>query len=179
MPSAFADSGYTYAVTSETTRCITGYVGTENNLVIPNKIDGYSVTAIGAEAFSGTQTITGVVIPEGVVSIGEFAFDASCVKSITLPASVKTLGMQSFSNCIYLTQINLPEGLTDLPETVFAFCPALRTIVLPQSMKTIGVGAFAYCHALTYVNIPEGVKIFDDSTFVRCDSITSSPFLKA
>lgn len=55
---------------------ITGYVEEPNgNLVIPGELDGFPVTGIGA-AFMYCHGLTDVTIPEGVTSIGDYAFAA-------------------------------------------------------------------------------------------------------
>jgi len=77
---------------------VTGYVGTETDIVIPNSIDGYRVTAIGDGAFEDMQ-IKSVIIPDGVISIGWFAFNG-CMRltSVTVPSSVKEIGYSAFGS---------------------------------------------------------------------------------
>ena len=54
---------------SEVGLTITSYEGSEKEVVIPNEIDGYKVSAIGKQAFKDNTTMTSVVIPEGVSNI--------------------------------------------------------------------------------------------------------------
>ena len=67
---------YTYVVNSDNRTCtITGVekpVGKE--LILPDTLAGYTVTAIGKNAFAGDSIITTVYIPSSVTSIGEKAF---------------------------------------------------------------------------------------------------------
>lgn len=44
-------SDFTYEVLPDNTIKITGYTGTDTNLVLPDEIDGLPVTVIGAKAF--------------------------------------------------------------------------------------------------------------------------------
>ena len=89
--------GFTYTVSDEGAT-VTGYVGTEKNIVIPASIDGYSVVAIGDKAFLDTD-LESVIISESVKSVGWFAFDG-CVKlkSITVPSSVTSIGYYAFGS---------------------------------------------------------------------------------
>jgi hypothetical protein len=57
-----------------------------------------SVTKVGDDAFTGCESLTGITIPEGVVSIGNGAF-VDCkilTPSITFPSSVITIGDMPF-----------------------------------------------------------------------------------
>ena len=89
--------GFTYTV-SNNGATITGYSGNEKNIVIPASVDGYTVVAIGDNAFIDTS-IESVIISESVTSVGWFAFDG-CVKlrSITVPSSVTSIGYCAFGN---------------------------------------------------------------------------------
>ena len=87
---------------------ITGYNGTlPNNLVIPDTIDGYPVTAIGEYAFQCCYRLHSVVIPEGVTTIGVCAFDAcDRLSSVTLPKSLTTVNNCAFNACYWLTDVH-------------------------------------------------------------------------
>ena len=65
---------YTYSVDENGNATITGYSGNVDSLSIPSTIDGYPVTAIGNDAFSGNTSLYTVAIPSGVVTIGSSAF---------------------------------------------------------------------------------------------------------
>ena len=81
----------------ENTATITKYEGNDTYLVIPSQIDGKSVTAIADSAFSSDSLQT-VVIPNGVISIGWFAFQGCpALTSITIPSSVTSIGYSAFS----------------------------------------------------------------------------------
>ena len=53
---------------------ITGYSGSDAEVVIPSEIDGKSVTSIGYKAFEGCTNLTSITIPDSVMSIGWDAF---------------------------------------------------------------------------------------------------------
>ena len=66
-------SDYTYSEDSGNAT-ITGYTGGDTEVTIPDSIDGYTVTAIGDDAFSGNTDIVSVTIPGSITSIGNSAF---------------------------------------------------------------------------------------------------------
>ncbi len=72
------------------------------NVVIPNKINGYNVTAISAATYNdktglylgsfANKELTSVVIPEGIVSIGTGAFADNRLTTVTIPDSAASMG---------------------------------------------------------------------------------------
>ncbi len=67
------------------------------DIVIPEKVNGYTVTAIGDYAFMKDyeQGISSVVIPKTVKKIGNFAFlYCNLLRELTIPATVEYIGEQ-------------------------------------------------------------------------------------
>ncbi len=98
---------------------ITGYIGENKDVVIPSEIDGHTVTAIagsldntatGKGAFENNDTITSVVIPDGVTSIGDTAFlNCTALESVSIPDSVKEIKGAAFLYCDSLKNVELPK----------------------------------------------------------------------
>ena len=115
------------------------------------------------------------IIPEGVTSIGEYAFsDCRSLAAITIPKSVTSIGKYAFYNCRSLTTITLPEGVTRIEKETFAGCVSLTTITIPEGVTAIGRDAFSGCSSLTSITIPESVtSIIGSYTFYSCSSLTA------
>ena len=76
---------------------ITKYTGSEENVVIPDKINGFPVTAIGDSAFEFRHKLKRVTVPQGVIRIGNYVFDGCpSMDTIILPDSVQTIGRSIF-----------------------------------------------------------------------------------
>ena len=80
---------YGYKILDDGTVEITGYTGSDTEIVIPSEIEGKAVTSIGETAFYYCKGLTRVTIPDSVTSIGEAAFYyCKGLTSITIPDSV-------------------------------------------------------------------------------------------
>lgn len=93
-----------------------------------------------------------VVVPDGVVEIGDGAF------------------MEASS---YLTSVTMPESVTSIGEKAFSDCINLTSVVIPDSVQTIGEGAFEGCSSLTEVTMPQ--ELFESNM----DCFYGTPWLEA
>ncbi len=77
--------GYSYTVLDESAKTaeITGYTGSSSSITIPDTIDAYTITGIGASAFIDNTSLTSVSIPVSITSIGESAF-SGCTSLSTI-----------------------------------------------------------------------------------------------
>lgn len=96
-------SPFTYEVKNGTAE-ITGYSGKYSVLVIPDTIDGYTITSIADSVFSGNTNLTSVSLPKDLKTLGWFAFSGcTALKSATLPVSISEIGYDAFAHCTKLT----------------------------------------------------------------------------
>ena len=95
-----------------------------------------SITSIGAYAFKNTSSLSSIHIPSQVKEIGSYCFYMSGIESINIPNSVTTIGNNAFSNCRKLYSIIIPDAVTELGGQMFQNCENLKTIKLPNSLNS-------------------------------------------
>ena len=77
-PAPTPSTGVEYTISNDRTFVsVTGYTGTEADVVISAVYNDLPVTAISDHAFSGCPNITSVTIPDSITSIGIGAFQPS------------------------------------------------------------------------------------------------------
>ena len=80
-----------------------------------------------------SSVVTGIVIEEGIVTIGDMAFyEFSNVTSVSLPSTLTRIGAAAFDHC-GLKEITLPENLSKIGSGAFNGCPYLDKIVFTGS----------------------------------------------
>ena len=156
-----------------------------------------SVTEIGAHAFEGSETLTGMTIPATVTSIGEYAF-AGCTSlgapntpsgsditeptkgpnrsgesTFVIPEGVTSIGAHAFENCTSLTSIIIPDSVTSIGDGAFEGCINLTDIDIPDTVTEMGENVFNGCTSITSVTIPYGVTSIDDCAFAGCSNLVS------
>lgn len=144
------------------------YKGKEKEAVIPE-----GVISIGDWAFYDCKSLTSVIIPEGVRHIGYRAFyNCSNIASITIPRGVKSIYNEAFKGCKKMTKADLPEGLKDIGSRLFSGCTLLTSMTIPKGVTAIGANTFEGCTSLKTVSIPESVTYIGDSAFRGCSTLS-------
>ena len=113
-------------------------------------------------------------IPNGIVSIGNYAFsDCSGLTSIEIPNSVANIGEGAFYGCIALAYVEIPECITIIEEETFCHCESLVSIDIPNSVTKIKISAFSNCFGLTSITIPNSVISIEEGAFSGCSKLES------
>ena len=124
----------------------------------PSQIDGYQVSRIGCAWWVSGASASGTgcqgefvsaSIPDGVTSIGDYAFvRCSSLSSIMIPNGVTRIGRYAFAGCSSLASITIPESVTSIGERAFSNCRGLSLIEFSGNVASIGSGAFLGCSGL-------------------------------
>lgn len=181
---------------------ITSYIGSSDNVVIPDKIDGRDVLVIDAGAFPGDYNdeeykgprIKSVKLPSSLLRIEDSAFSGlSCLGSISFPETLQTIADDAFSDCYSLKEVTIPESVNYIGAQAFANCSKLASVTIEQQIPTevlneeydinpvedneegrmIGESCFKGCSRLTAAWVPADIFAVGSNAF----SLSESPNL--
>jgi len=192
-----AQAQFTFTTNDDNTLTVTGYTGTNEDIVIPDSTNGYPVASIGTAAFYGFTKITSVTIPNSITHIGMAAFN-SCygLTSVAIPASVTNIEDYAFFYCTNLTAIAVDDAnpnyssadgvLFNKDKTLLMQFPFGKTgsYAIPGSVTRLAdeaFGIFPYylqdpllysaCPGLTNIIIPGSIVSIGDSAFSHCTGL--------
>ena len=127
--------------------------------------------SIGRDAFADSGLKHSLYIPEGVVEIGNGAF-ARCdfTGVLTLPSTLKKIGGYAFKECCFICPLNLPDGIEEIEYGCFEECRYLYgNLILPSHLNKIGSSAFRGCTGFKGdLVIPKSLTVIPWLAFYAC-----------
>ena len=141
-----------------------------------------SMTTIPDGTFKGCTSLTDLVLPPNLKTIGDYAFSDAGIVDVVLPNSVETIGAYAFrqtnnrtietvtfsSNLktigdyafagVLITEIDLPDSLESIGKNAFAGAKNLQSFHLPKNVTSLGTDIFIYCSSLAIITVdPENI----------------------
>ena len=138
--------------------------------------------------YSNQSSIRSLVIEDGVISIGSYAFySCGSLTSVTIPNSVTSIGNRAFDGCNSLTSVNItdiaawcsiyfynkPANPLNGAHYLYLNGELVTDLVIPNTITRIGDYAFYKCHSLTSVTIPHSVTSIGKDVFYGCCGMSS------
>ena len=146
------------------------------SIVVYNGVD-YSVIAIDHNAFSGCVGLIGnLTIPDGILSIGSFAFGGCSFSSLSVSNSVIYFAPNAFVFEESLESISVDEGnpiyYTENNSIIRRGDKSLvlgcMNTTIPNDIVTIGRWAFANSGNGGDLIVPNSVKTIEEYAFIEC-----------
>ena len=133
------------------------------------------------------EEVTDLVIPDGVTSIGRYAFDnCTGLTNVIIPDGVTRIGTEAFRSCSNLTSITIPPSVTTIESNAFLWSKNLNAVHISDLAAWCGIsfnfssnplynGAHFYLKGeeVNDLVIPEGVAGIGNGAFMNCSYLTS------
>ncbi|MGN1317739.1 MAG: leucine-rich repeat protein [Lachnospirales bacterium] len=172
--------------TSEDGHTLYTYNGSLTDIVVPNFYNGNIITTVGGNAVNGeyeniiygNSNLTGinsVVISEGILNIGHFAFyDINTLTTAKLTDTIEQIGAASFAYTSLSDDVIIPENTKDI--YTYAFRNSnIKSVKFNNILERIGTQAFFNCSNLTCeLDFPNTLNYIGDAAFYGCIKITGS-----
>lgn len=155
------------------------------------------ITEIPNNAFDGKEWINSVILPEGLMRIGDYSFRGTNIRRIYIPSTVTTIsqyafistplqyltfaknsqiesiGQFAFAGCSSLQSIDFGENtkLSSIDNAAFYNCKALRDVVVPNTVTSMGYSIFQDCSSLKSLLFPDAITFINDHMCSGCSSL--------
>lgn len=157
---------------------------TYQSLEIPSEIDGKSVSRIASHGFDGCSSLTEVVFPSTLKSMGNAAFSGCGLTEVALPEGLESIEGDPFPYCRELEKVTVSEGnpayaasedgaLYTKDMTKLICCPGKMAgkFEVAATVTSISGSAFYGCGLLESVQLPKGYENLMIDMFNGCSSL--------
>ena len=107
-------------------------------IVVPERIGGADIVAIGPGAFTEVVHVEAIVLPDSVKTIGASAFTGlEDLKYVYFGSGLRSTGNMMFNYCPALEKIELPDGTERINGYLAVRCAGLKEVIVPASVTKI------------------------------------------
>ncbi|MBP3322261.1 MAG: leucine-rich repeat domain-containing protein [Clostridia bacterium] len=136
------DGDFTYIIYTDKTARITKYSGSSEDLIIPEKLGGYTVTGIHSTCFEENKRLVKITLPKTMKTIGREAFLNSTLSELVILSSELRVADDAFKGCVSLTKMTFDGFFTDVGHSAFS-ATHLSNFKLSPKMDAVRASAFA------------------------------------
>lgn len=166
------DGKFHYYITKDDLAGVYQYNGDEEDVIIPDKIEGVTVRRLNGGTFKENKALKKITIPDLVTFIGSNAFyGCSSLEEAILPKNLISIGYMAFYRCEKLNHVVLPETVESIDTYAFRECSSLTSIVVPNKITELSGGTFDGCTSLKDVTLPDNLVELDSYEFMDCTSL--------
>ena len=195
------ENGFAYELDESRNAVIVAYKGKSEKLIIPEKINSFTVGAIKDGVFAGDLSIKELILPDSLTYIGNNAFyGCENLVSVTFGKNLQTIGDYAFADCgesvIFnggeaiitslgkdafgnFSKANADEkGIVSVAGVLLSYVGYEKTVKIPSDISIIAYEAFSqskYISSIDFSMANNLLAILDDA-FNGCEEITDISF---
>ena len=144
----------------------------DNETSVPEALKTVTLRAgskVSDYAFANCVYITDIVLPDGLLSIGAYAFmKCTSLRNIKIPSdSVTTIGEHAFSGCASLEWFEIPDSVTSIDESILEGCNNIRVLKLGKGLRLENIADYTEGKSL------DGGKHINGNPFLGLDKSRS------
>ena len=109
-------------------------------------------------------------IPEGITTIGTYAFCGYFIPEIVLPASLETIEYMGIRECTFRSSLIIPEGVKRMDEYALYY-NIVDSIIVHGQVSRIEKNTFDLCTHTEVIDLPESIEYIGDAVFDKCTSL--------
>lgn len=151
-----------------------------NNLVALDLSEAVC-SSVPDNAFDGLARLSNVKLPEGILSIGNYAFRGTQILNIDIPNSVKSIGDCAFYQTrVRSVNFGAESQLESIGFRAFYECTSLKEFIMPNSVNQLGYNTTDATYRYSYYD--EDGKYhgyYDCQTFYGCSGLQKIHFSDA
>lgn len=144
-------------------------------------LSGVVITELPEGAFGGSRTLRRLVLPAGLLKIGNGAFADSHLEEVVFAGTpvLTAIGDRAFEGCSDLTIRSFPASLLSIGERAFAGAftgseSSHLDLSAAAALRTIGREAFRACNTLTQLTLPVNLTEIGEGAFSECYNLTGT-----
>jgi len=163
---------------------VTGYVGTEAELAVPETFNGSPVIRVGYQAFRALPGVTRISLPKTVAALGGEAFDL-CPALAAIEVDPENPNLKSVDGVLLSRDgallfrhpegkggaYAIPDGVETVGYAAFYRCSQVTSVSFPSSVANIQDGAFQECVGLRQMTLPPGIPSVAAYLFFGCANL--------
>ena len=133
-------------------------------VIMLENVGGKPLQTISKSAFQGCTNLTNVVIPNGIVTIDDNAFQYCPFQSISLPNTLQYINNNAFSDCGELRSVTIPASVKDIGTSAFQKNFKMTDVYVLGDNVTIRNGAFNEneTYNFSYTDDGDGIVEYED-----------------
>jgi hypothetical protein len=130
--------------------------------------EGSRLKSLGSYTFKNCKSLTSIVLPEGLETIGYKCFGGcSSLEKITIPKTVKS-GNSILGKTSKVKTVKFASGTTTISDNFLKDAGTVTTVSVKSGVEYIGKYAFSGCYSLKSISLPSGLTTIGYKAFDGC-----------